>query len=318
MSIIKNAVESIQIGMEDYHSDDSRRMLSAIRNIYAGVLLIYKQKLNTLSPEGDGSLLRVKLKPVLLDGKVVWRGEGKNTVDKRDIRERFKSLGVGNVDWELLDKLSNIRNDVEHYFSDVPVSQMKETVAGALRLLTEFCEPQLGQKPQDLLGVQCWEMMLDVASFHAAELKRCREKLSAVKWKYETVADSLDCMRCCYCDSQLIEPANDGQSEPNFAFICMDCQQQSDYGEVVGGAVALSLAYLNYQREKEGLPWASDQCPRCGELAYVHAEDACMACHFEFGEYKHCDVCGTPLDAEEAWAGPLCSYHRHKIQSGDD
>jgi hypothetical protein len=42
MSILNNAIESIQIGVEDFRSEDKRRQLSAVRNVVAGILLLYK------------------------------------------------------------------------------------------------------------------------------------------------------------------------------------------------------------------------------------------------------------------------------------
>ena len=51
MSMLDNAIQSIQIGMEDFHEEDERRVLSAIRNLYAGILLLFKYKLQQLSPE---------------------------------------------------------------------------------------------------------------------------------------------------------------------------------------------------------------------------------------------------------------------------
>ena len=57
MSILNNAVESIQVGVEDYLMDDSRRYLSAVRNICAGILLLYKEKLCRLSPSNNGEIL---------------------------------------------------------------------------------------------------------------------------------------------------------------------------------------------------------------------------------------------------------------------
>ena len=45
MSILQNAIDSIIIGVEDYDNSDKKRLLSATRNIYAGVLLLLKSKL---------------------------------------------------------------------------------------------------------------------------------------------------------------------------------------------------------------------------------------------------------------------------------
>ena len=43
--LLENAVLSIELGVEDYQTGDERRVLSAIRNLYAGVLLLCKQVL---------------------------------------------------------------------------------------------------------------------------------------------------------------------------------------------------------------------------------------------------------------------------------
>jgi hypothetical protein len=49
MSILQNAIDSIQVGVEDYNLEDDRRNASAIRNIFAGILLLYKERLCELS-----------------------------------------------------------------------------------------------------------------------------------------------------------------------------------------------------------------------------------------------------------------------------
>jgi hypothetical protein len=65
-TILENAVSSIQIGIEDYQSNDPRRVLSVVRNLSAGVLLLFKEKLRQLSPDGSDEVLikqrRVQLK----------------------------------------------------------------------------------------------------------------------------------------------------------------------------------------------------------------------------------------------------------------
>ena len=50
VSILKNAIDSIAIGLEDYESTDERRIVSSTRNIFAGILLLFKHKLCELSP----------------------------------------------------------------------------------------------------------------------------------------------------------------------------------------------------------------------------------------------------------------------------
>jgi hypothetical protein len=89
-TILKNAIQSIQIGVEDYESKDSRRVLSSVRNLSAGVLLIFKEKLRLLSPPGSNeSLLKQKVRPEKESGSVSFVGVGKKTVDVQQINVFF-------------------------------------------------------------------------------------------------------------------------------------------------------------------------------------------------------------------------------------
>lgn len=56
-TILANAVASVQIGVEDYLSDDPRRVLSAVRNLSAGILLLFKERLRELSPTNSDEVL---------------------------------------------------------------------------------------------------------------------------------------------------------------------------------------------------------------------------------------------------------------------
>ena len=55
MKLLDNAVQSIKIGLEDF--DDPKKLISATRNIYAGVLLVFKEKLRRLSPADSNEVL---------------------------------------------------------------------------------------------------------------------------------------------------------------------------------------------------------------------------------------------------------------------
>ena len=84
-TLLSNAVQSIQIGIEDYENrSDDRRILSAIRNIQAGILLLCKEKLRAMSPAGSNeAFIRVKIVPVLQpDGRVSFIGQGEKTLDQ--------------------------------------------------------------------------------------------------------------------------------------------------------------------------------------------------------------------------------------------
>jgi hypothetical protein len=45
MDLLNNAVESIQVGIEDYEAGTPARLRSCVRSIHAGVLLLFKERL---------------------------------------------------------------------------------------------------------------------------------------------------------------------------------------------------------------------------------------------------------------------------------
>ncbi len=58
-TLLNNAVISIRLGVEDFQKlkENPNRVISAVRNIYAGVLLLFKEKLYRLSPQGSNEIL---------------------------------------------------------------------------------------------------------------------------------------------------------------------------------------------------------------------------------------------------------------------
>ena len=91
MDLLGNAIESIRLGVEDFQAGTHPRLMSAVRNIHAGVLLLYKEALRRLSP-GDSAEVLVKAKIVPSRdgaGNVVFVGKGTKTADTQQIRERF-------------------------------------------------------------------------------------------------------------------------------------------------------------------------------------------------------------------------------------
>lgn len=314
MSILKNAMESIQVGLEDYHDDDPRRVLSAIRNLYAGILLLFKHKLQELSPDGsDEALLKTKVLPEInaTTGEVTWVGKGKKTVEVIDIIERLKALNIDGIEWKRLEDLQKIRNDIEHYYSQLPVERLKEAVANALHLITQFCGPHLDRQPVDILGQECWEQMLDVATLYDAELKACRENLESVVWPFDAVTDSILDMRCPNCESQLLRVVDVSAKNAAIGFTCSSCQEESAYAEVVGPAVSQHSAGWNYISVKDGGEPVTQDCPECEADAFLTAEMQCAACFYE-QEYTICEYCKESLSLDEQGLEGICGYCQYR------
>lgn len=120
MSILNNTIDSIALGLEDFELEDRKRLISCTRNLFAGILLLFKYKLSILSPNGsDEVLIKQRILPqVDPNGQLSWFGQGKKTVDVQQIKERFESLGI-KTHWDRIKKINDFRNDIEHYHSSL-------------------------------------------------------------------------------------------------------------------------------------------------------------------------------------------------------
>lgn len=317
-TILKNAVQSIQIGIEDFESDDPRRMLSATRNITAGVLLLFKEKLRLLSPAGsDEALIKQKLSPQFSPkGQVVFKGEGKKTVDVQQIKERFKSLGIV-VDMVTFDKINAIRNNIEHYLTTESPGAIKELVAGSFLIIRDFLTTELSHDPVDLLGVKTWNVLLATADVYEKELSECKEAIEDIDWGSEAMHGMASELSCPTCESALLKPI-DSEFEPviNMEFKCMLCGEVSEVDDMLDKALEDYFAYETYTSVKDGGDSPLATCWECGRETYVVVEGECLACGTS-PKHERCAVCSAHLGPEEQEYNGLCGYHYHQLGKDD-
>jgi hypothetical protein len=117
--LLQNAVTSIRMGIEEYSSDKPDRSLSAVRNFYAGVLLLAKEVLVRAAPNADpDEIIGARYKPVPDGtGSVTHVPDGHRTIDFDTIGKRFKDFKL-DIDQAALGELNKIRNEIEHRFTD--------------------------------------------------------------------------------------------------------------------------------------------------------------------------------------------------------
>ncbi|AEG00418.1 hypothetical protein [Methylomonas methanica] len=317
-TILANAVQSIQIGVEDYQSSDPRRALSAIRNITAGILLLFKERLRELSPpDSDEVLIKQRIQPEFdANGVVVFRGEGKKTVDVQQIEERFSSLGI-EIDWRLFKKIVGIRNEIEHYCTTESTDRIKELVADSFIIIRNFLSGQLGYEPIDLLGEQIWGVLLDVAEVYQRELDDCRKAISLIEWNSDAMSNMAIHLRCSQCDSALIKPIDhDTESNYSLEFSCSTCGFVSSIDEMTEAALNEAFEYEIYYAVKNGGDSPIDTCPDCGRETFIVAEDLCAACGGSLSYYE-CRVCCEALGVDDQYFDGLCSYHHWQAMKDD-
>lgn len=316
MSILQNAIDSIALGIEDYNSDDPRRIVSCTRNIFAGILLLFKHKLSILSPPGsDEVLIKQRILPIV-DGVtgIQWKGQGAKTVDVQQIEDRFKSLGI-NVDWSRIKKINEYRNNVEHYFSSAPHNAVQALIADSFIVIRDFVCEHLDEDPLSLLGAPTWNSLTSVNEVYEREKQECLAHIESVDWMYDSVLNALHDFRCKQCGSGLIDVMTHDADRWSAIFTCRSCGDELSFEEMVPLAISDYFGYDNYSAVKDGGDVATITCPSCNEETYVLEEDACVMC--EESIERECQRCGIDIPPEELNGDEYCGYCAHKISKGE-
>ena len=318
--LLDNAVVSIQLGLEDFASDDERRVVSAARNVYAGVLLLCKEVLRKLSPpNSDDVLIRVRKKALKeADGSVQFVGDGRKTIDRAEIEETFQQLQLA-VDLSKLKRLADIRNDIEHMHPSVGPALIQEALADAMPIIRAIIVNELRAEPSEILGAEAWTALLNEARVFKEEQAACRASFDGIDWETEALASALDEFQCPHCASKLLRNDNAAATKPSqLLLVCSKCGMESEPEDVIEAAIGESLAWETHVAAKDGDDPPVENCPECGRGTFITPESRCANCGFSLDGYE-CAVCNSPLTVDDYRYGDggLCSYH-HYVMSKDD
>ncbi len=317
MDLLKNAVASIQLGVADYEDGTRPRLLAAVRNIHAGILLLYKEALRRLSPDGsDQVLVKAKVIPRRSEngGSIEFVGSGRKTVDALMIRERFKALDIG-TDWKRFDAITQIRNDIEHYYTNVTPKGLQAVVADAFVIVRGFVATELKDDPRTLLGEATWQTMLDVNDVYQAERRECDQALASIDWHSAALEAGARDLTCSQCGSDLLRPEGDSKAYDEITLRCRACGSQEASESFVARAIQSGLAFDAYLVHTDGGDTPYVDCPECGAEAYVIEEQRCALCGHE-AEHT-CERCGSRIPAEELQSSPYCGWCAHMMEKDD-
>ncbi|AZA90028.1 Uncharacterised protein [Chryseobacterium nakagawai] len=319
MKILENAVDAIEIGLEDYKSEDPRRSKSAIRNIFAGMLLLFKEKLRRMSPEGsDDVLIKQSIKPKMgSNGDWSFLGSGKKTVDVQQIKDRFGGLGI-QVDWMAFDQINKLRNNIEHYYTDEAPSVVNEIVSKSFKIIRDFSKTYLEIEAADLLEQSSWDIFLEVDEVYEKEKEESIESFNQVNWTYSSLARAIQHVRCTACDSELVQAIKDQVYEPGrpLALNCKKCGNEFDLEDVLNDCLEEEFGIEAHIAIMDGGDSPYADCPDCNEPTYIFEDDCCLSCGY-IQVNKECHVCGTSLDLEEAYEGAVCYAHKRLLEEDD-
>ncbi|AUF96334.1 hypothetical protein CXQ80_11090 [Pseudomonas sp. 02C 26] len=325
----ENSMTSIRLGVEDFKrcrveggAGDPARALSSIRNLFAGVLLLFKFKIATCADDPDDAAALIFNPPEVLpqsdgDGGIEWVPVGQfrtTTIDVGTIRKRFEAFGI-EVDWKVVDKLQGCRNHLEHLHPAHSLGEVADFVAELFPLLRDFIENELEESPAEILA-ESWQAMLKHHTFFVDNSQRCEEG-----WAEASVPSGmkqwLDACKCPECGSTLLAPAQShldaGETvesdEEAFKAVCVGC----GHVELIVPLMMQELEKAHDYDPRDGEEPTLEDCDECLRGTFVIHEQRCSWCGAEL-QYTECKVCEEPLGQDDQFNGGLCSYHAYMYE----
>jgi len=243
-TLFDNAVQSLQLGIEDYQANDPRRALSAVRNFYARVILLAKEVLVRQAPDADpDEILGASYKPIPDgEGGIQYVQKSHQTVDFNTLGERFKDFGL-QIDRAALNDLNRIRNAIEHYCTDESRETVREAIAKAFPVVVDLFN-LADEPPHEALGA-AWPIMLDVRTVYERELERCRHSFANIDWPISILADVH--FNCPSCSSDLVAQLDlDNADIQSPECECRSCRTKIDAEKAVERALELHFEWDSY------------------------------------------------------------------------
>lgn len=324
----ENALTSIRLGIEDFEvsqravqsNGDPARALSAVRNLFAGILLLFKYKIAISVTDPDIAPSLIFNPPEILpytdgNGGIEWRPVGKfkaTTINVETIKQRFEGFGI-QTDWKIIDKLQQCRNHLEHLHPANTLGEVADFVAELFPVLRDFILTQMNESPADLLE-SSWQSMLKHHQFFLDTRTACDAGWSGVDVPEKLIPWLKNC-QCPECSSSLLMPSTScvqkGLSvrcnEDDFDYTCLAC---GDFALVVP-LLMDTLDSAFYYDPTSGDDSSFEECDECGHGTFFLHEQSCLWCSSKL-HYRACVLCGEGLGQDDQDNGGLCSYHAHR------
>lgn len=324
----ENAITSIRLGVEDFERSqggsnrDPARALSSVRNLFAGVLLLFKYKIaSSVDDPADAAALIFNPPEVLPqsdgEGGLVWQPAGRfkdTTIDIATIRKRFDSFDI-TVNWKTITTLQNCRNHLEHLHPAHSLGEVADFVAELFPVLRDFIIDELEEEPFAILG-DTWNIML----LHHGFVEKIKEECKKA-WSQAGVPDGMNewlaSCKCSACSSALLTPDPDNidegktveSDEDEFFTICVKCRYRELIAPLLLEAVENEHIYDPYDGDMPTL----EPCHSCSRTTFIVTDQKCLWCGHEL-EYTECEHCCESLGQEDQDNGGLCSYHAYAYE----
>lgn len=296
--IFQNAISAIQLGVEDYLVCDKQplRVYSAIRNLYAGVLLLFKSHLAYLSQKDNEALIKANVLPKLSsDGQnVSWFGTGKKTIDFKQIKERYSSLKI-EVDWRIVEDLQKYRNDIEHYYSRDKLTKkvLEEYFSKIYSCIDSFLVEKMHRATTAVFSQKVRETFISINNKITNEEEKNDIRLSELNWYNDATFTTTKSFMCPKCGNFRFDINSIGKNKEASlsTFKCTNCGTIFTYQELMKEVIDNAKIFLPFNSEGVA-QFHFTKCEKCGEISYdAWFGHICYLCGHEEQKCKNCGKC---------------------------
>lgn len=318
MTILQNAIDSIQLGVEDYEliAENPKRLVSCVRNLFSGILLLFKSHLVNLSPEGSNDLY-IKLRHQEVsdkNGNKVIVGIGNSTINFKGIIDKFGDLNI-QVEWTELERVQEYRNNIEHYFSTDNPKAVQAILTHSFNIINAFTRDYLKREPIELFGEDVWSIFIEIENVYQKEKQNCSEALATNEYVHPQILELIKKSYCPCCGFDLVEPQEKNIEAYKTKYKCLSCFHELDFEEYLVTAIdqfvnEQQLYNSRFANQFEGIFCI---CSECWKNTYSLENKKCFNC--EFQAVHVCRACEIGLTGDEISYGyKLCSSCRNKFE----
>lgn len=300
-NFIPGGISAIEVGLEDAEEDDPGRRASAIRNFFAGVLLLAKGALYKKDPILVAKNTKFEASK---QGHVSTVPYGKATADVRQIVDRLKTFGLIEQH-QALEKLQQLRNNVEHAGVDVAEDDMKLAISNVHDFVVSIFLNALALEPADLFSESAWSTLISTEQARSVIKERCTQSIAGATWLTNPASELVTDSTCLTCGSELLEFSTHADHEWS-RVVCRECHSEIGAAELMEQLVHDRFG-IPYRDISKGSEPDVQSCFECLHETFVSSEEECFLCGTEL-YYSACKRCRAQLSCDEQCFTGLCGY----------
>ena len=266
-------------------------------------------------PNSNEVLVKEKIVPKYdHNGKIVWVGDGRNTLKTHQIRKHFDQLNI-DADWPRVSKIQSFRNNIEHYYSDETGKSMQTLIANSFIVIRDFIANSLNLDPKDTLGEYAWDTLISVNEVYDQEKMECVKVLESIDFSTDILATALHSYNCSECGSDLISIRELKEDMYANVFYCRACDKEWSFENIAENSILEYFHNETYWASRDGDEPFIVFCPECGLETYLGTENVCPVC--ETSLERSCQRCTHWIPSNELDDSGYCGWCSHKISKGE-